>query len=252
MEASQDGRRGIQRSNSGGTSTPRDLNTRLKLLELYTLHVLPKNDEWDYAREFINMSEILDEERREAFQNALLSLQEEKNHDAIREAELRKRQEEEMEKRRQDEERRRREELKAEEERKALANEKRQRSIPLQGSESSREKTGQTSDAPQRNGQRQSASTNRQPKPQKKPVTPPPGIYKRATLLMTSLQSSLYNARKSLMHNPMAMLRFLLFLLAFVMAFARRDVRERIRRTTGDAWDKIRRTIGMGVKVSYI
>ena len=43
-------RPGHRRQNTG-TDTPRDLEKRIKLLELYTLHVLPRNEEWDYARE---------------------------------------------------------------------------------------------------------------------------------------------------------------------------------------------------------
>ena len=75
-------RPGHRRQNTG-TDTPRDLEKRIKLLELYTLHVLPRNEEWDYAREFITMSEMLDEERKEAFLLALHSLKEEKEDTQI-------------------------------------------------------------------------------------------------------------------------------------------------------------------------
>lgn len=51
---------------ASGADTPRDLNARVKILELYTLHVLLRNNEWDYAREFISVSAVLDEERRDA------------------------------------------------------------------------------------------------------------------------------------------------------------------------------------------
>ena len=78
-----------RRKSHTGTDTPRDLNTRIKLLELYTLHILPRNDEWDYAREFINMSEVLDDERKEAFLLALQSLKEEKEDSEKREEKLR-------------------------------------------------------------------------------------------------------------------------------------------------------------------
>ena len=71
-------------------------------------------------------------------------------------------------------------------------------------------------------------------------------------MIIAALQSTLIHAQRSVTKNPMAMLRFLLFIFAFVLAIARRDVRERVRRTFGDAWNRIRRTIGMGVKVSYI
>ncbi|ERT01858.1 hypothetical protein HMPREF1624_00152 [Sporothrix schenckii ATCC 58251] len=79
-----------------GTDTPRDLNSRVKILELYTLHVLRRNGEWDYAREFITASPILDEERREAFLQALQSLQDEEHEAEQREAEETRRQEEQV------------------------------------------------------------------------------------------------------------------------------------------------------------
>ncbi|CAK7219675.1 hypothetical protein SCUCBS95973_003898 [Sporothrix curviconia] len=79
-----------------GTDTPRDLNSRVKILELYTLHVLRRNDEWDYAREFITASPILDEERREAFLLALQSLQDEQLEAEKREMEEKRRREEQV------------------------------------------------------------------------------------------------------------------------------------------------------------
>lgn len=251
MEASQDGQR---RPNGNGTSTPRDLNTRLKLLELYTLHVLPQNGEWDYARDFINMSEVLDEERREAFQHALQSLREEKSHDAIREAELKKRQEEELEARRQEEVRKRQEEAQAEQQRKKREAEQKQKAAPSPTNGSHK---GTAPRAAPANGQGARKppvpGSAKNVKAQKSSgTTPPPNLYKRATWLVASLQSSILNARQSVMRNPMVVMRFLLFLFAFVIAFARRDVRERIRRTVGSAYDRVKRTVGMGVKVSYI
>jgi hypothetical protein len=56
----------------------------------------------------------------------------------------------------------------------------------------------------------------------------------------------------TLWKNPTSMLRFLLFVLAFVMAFSQKQVRERARRITNQSWEKVRATIGMGTKVSYI
>ncbi|CRK33089.1 hypothetical protein BN1708_019175, partial [Verticillium longisporum] len=81
---------------TGGTDTPRDLNARVKILELYTLHVLLRNNEWDYAREFINVSSVLDEERREAFLQALQSLQEEQLEAERRELEAQREEEEQL------------------------------------------------------------------------------------------------------------------------------------------------------------
>ena len=52
--------------------------------------------------------------------------------------------------------------------------------------------------------------------------------------------------------NPTAMLRFLLFVLMFVIAASQARVRERVKKVVGGMWEKIRGTVGMGVKVSYI
>lgn len=257
LDASQSGRRSPGASHNNGTSTPRDLSTRLKLLELYTLHVLPQNNEWDYAREFITMSEVLDEERREAFLQALDMLKEEKNHDAVREAELKRRQEQELESRRQEEERRRREDARLEEQRAKQASEGRQaREVATSSSSASGKGNGSaTSKTSQASGQGARSSqppSTRPPKSNKTPKSPPPGLYRRTASLLATLQTSILNARQSILKNPLGMLRFVLFFFAFAMAFARRDVRERLKRLLDDVYNKVRRTVGMGVKVSYI
>lgn len=231
-------RRPSQHNN--GTSTPRDLNTRLKLLELYTLHVLPRNEEWDYAREFISMSEVLDDERKEAFLLALHSLKEEKDESEIREAKLRQQQQEQMEQRRKEAEARRIEQSRAEDERRKREEENRRQP---RGSDDVFRKplNRQAPTAPSR-------ASN----PAKKTVSPPPGFYNRASALFASMQTLIANTAHSMTANPMASFRTLLFLLAFALAFGRRDLRERIMRILRNAWEKIRRTVGMGVKVSYI
>lgn len=264
LAASQHGRPQAHRTNSSGTDTPRDLNTRLKLLELYTLHVLPRNEEWDYAREFINMSEILDEERREAFLFALTSLREEKEHDKIREEELEKRQEEEMEQRRKREE----EGRLAEEDARRRRTEDEQRQRARRTPSSNASSTSRTRmphipgysnepDPPNRanghNTRPQSSSTSRNNNSNRpKPPPPPQTLFHRASHMLSSLQDTLLQARTSMSQNPASFLRMLLLLFALATAFARRDIRERIRRLLRDAWESVKRTVGMGVKVSYI
>jgi len=225
---------------NNGTSTPRDLNTRLKLLELYTLHVLPRNEEWDYAREFISMSEVLDDERKEAFLLALHSLKEEKQESEIREAKLRQQQQEQMEQRRKEAEARKLEQSRAEDERRKKEEENRRQ--PRGSDEVLRKPLNRQVPPPAAHAS----------KPAKKTVSPPPGFYHRASSLLASLQTAITNTAHSMTANPMALFRTLLFLLAFTLAFGRRDMRERIMRMLRNAWEKIRRTVGMGVKVSYI
>ena len=65
-----------QTSHISYTDTPRSLECYIKILELYTLHVLPRISEWKYAKDFINMSEMLDEDRREYFLQILQDLEE--------------------------------------------------------------------------------------------------------------------------------------------------------------------------------
>jgi hypothetical protein len=43
-----------------------------------------------------------------------------------------------------------------------------------------------------------------------------------------------------------------MFIFAFILLASRRDMRVRLRRALAEGWDKVRRTVGMGVKVSYV
>jgi hypothetical protein len=234
-------RRPSQRSQHNGTDTPRDLNTRIKLLELYTLHILPRNDEWDYAREFITMSEVLDDERKEAFLLALHSLKEEKEDTEAREEKLRQQQQEQLEERRRETEARRLEQSRAEDERRKREEENRRQ--PRGTDERLRK--------PQPPPPSQSSRSPRQPI-NKKTSTPPPGFYNRASSLFAAVQAAITNSARQMTSNPLVFLRTLLFLLALGLAFGKRDLRERIMRILRQALDKLKRTVGMGVKVSYI
>jgi hypothetical protein len=60
------------------------------------------------------------------------------------------------------------------------------------------------------------------------------------------------NMTNQISQNPMGLLRFVMFLMGLIVALSRRDVKDRLGRLTGAGWDKIKRTVGMGVKVSYI
>ena len=224
-----------------GTSTPRDLNTRIKLLELYTLHVLPRNEEWDYAREFITMSEVLDNDRKEEFIFALHGLKDEKEEAEAREAKLRQQQQEQMEQRRKESEAHRLEQSRAEDERRKREEENRRQP---RGSDEVFRKS-QSRQAP-------SAASSRASRPAKKASSPPPSLYHRASNAFASMQALITNTAHTMTANPLSMFRTILFLLAFALAFGRRDIRERIMRMVRNAWEKVRRTVGMGVKVSYI
>lgn len=188
------------------------------------------------------MSEVLDDERKEAFMLALHSLKEEKEDAEAREEKLRQQQQEQMEQRRRETEARRLEQSRAEDERRKREEENRRQP---RGSDDRFRKSQPT---PQP-ASSQSSRTSRTPK---KSMSPPPGFYNRASTLISNLQSLISNTAQSMTANPMAFLRTLLFLIVFGLALGRRDLRERILRIIRNAWDKVRRTVGMGVKVSYI
>lgn len=78
------------------------------------------------------------------------------------------------------------------------------------------------------------------------------GIYQGAISIISNLQKILLNLTLSFSKSPIVLLRFLLFLVALVLALSRHDVREGVARILGSSWNKLRGTVGMGVKVSYI
>ena len=251
-----------QEHRASGTDTPKDLASRVKILELFTLHVLPRNEEWDYAREFINLSEVLDDERKEAFLQALDSLREEKERGSQRAAEIQREKEEELERLRQEQERR---------------NAEQQASIaerPQGGrGQSGHRKTSSEVDYGIEKSHPNSISKTRNTKPTTRPgkafgrtaFSPPPESSKqvkkvekpnpmlRQTRMAAHLLVTLVrNLARSMSSNPMSFLRSILLILGVLMALSRPNVRDRIRRITDAGWQKIRRTLGMGVKVSYI
>jgi len=244
----------LRRTNSAasGTNTPRDLNTSLKLLELYTLHVLPRNQEWEYSREFIMMSEVLDDERKEAFLQALHGLKEEQEEAKGREKELQKQQQEQLEQQRRDEEKHRiEEERRKEDEARRRAEEKRvQQHRPPDVKPKSTTAAHSRSDSAAGSTSRASRAPQSKKDISRRP--PPTTLYTRAAAMLTALQTVLLQTAQNLSSNPMALMRMVLFLLMFALAFGRRDLRERVRRMLNKAWASVRATVGMGTKVSYI
>lgn len=253
-----------RRSRSNGTNTPRDLNSRIRVLELYTLHVLPRNEEWSYARSFINMCEVLDEERREAFIQALQGLEDEKKRDHQHEARLLQERDKVLEQERKRAERRRLEEAAVEVEHteteqvskipKKSDSEKDygiERSPSAPGNANSKlvasKETVKSAKAVLSN-RAQLSPTSRTP-PKKKPQQ---NLYRRSAALLAALQHLVSNMAQSMSNNPMVLLRTVFFLVGIIVTFSRRDVRDRVRWITDSSWDKVRRTVGMGVKVSYI
>ncbi|PYI33959.1 hypothetical protein BP00DRAFT_484995 [Aspergillus indologenus CBS 114.80] len=254
----------LQRAN-GGTDTPKDLNARVRIIELFTLHVLPRNEEWDYAQEFISLSEVLDEERKDVFLQTLEGLKEEKQQGELRAAALQREKDAELERQAREAERRQLEEDAA-----AAAAAAAQSQPKGHGRSSSEvdygiEKTypngsikgrGKGSEK-QVNGKTGASSTGRtafSPSGSKsiKKTDKPDARAKRSQALTNVVRNLMQFIRKSIAGNPLSFARTVLFMLGILFALSRQDIRERIRRITGAGWQKVKGTIGMGVKVSYI
>ncbi|EED22829.1 conserved hypothetical protein [Talaromyces stipitatus ATCC 10500] len=265
MENSASGSRRLTRN--GGTDTPKDLAARVKIIELFTLHVLPQNGEWDYAAEFIRLSEVLDEERKEVFLQTLDELKEEKERGNQRAAELQREKEAELERQAQEEEERRKEASAAEKAQKASTGHRRANSEVDYGIDKSHpngaakgrsvkgaDKPGPSSD----NKKAQSATTRRTAfPPSSSSVSKSIGEREKSTVSVSRRIRVFYNVLRNILGyiqnsvagNPMAFIRTILFTLGFILALSRQDVRARIQRLTNSSLQKIRGTVGMGVKL---
>lgn len=209
---------------------------------------------------------MLDEERREAFLQALQSLQDEQTEHDNREAEAQQRQQEQLQRDLEESKQRRIEE----EERERQRVEERRRSpkrAPSEvdygiddsyhnestgGSAKARSTRGGSAKGTTSKSSRNGATASHASKPvasnKKVSAQAAPGVIQRAGTIITNLRKLLDSMAASFKTNPMVLLRLLAFMVAIIVAFSRRDVKDRVRRM----WDKVRATAGMGVKVSYI
>ncbi|KAL3473973.1 hypothetical protein BJX99DRAFT_187447 [Aspergillus californicus] len=235
---------------NGGTDTPKDLVARVRLIELFTLHVLPRNEEWDYAREFINLNEVLDDERKELCIQTLDGLKEEKEQGKLRAAALQREKDAELERQIQEAERQQLEA--AEEEQAAQKSHKRSGSEVDYGIEPNGIVKGKKAEKPgTKNASSSRTAGSSSSKNLKKPEKPETRA-RQSQALATVLRNIVLNFGASISKNPLYFLRTLLFFLGLLFALNRPNIRERIRGIAGSGWQKIRGTVGMGVKVSYI
>ncbi|KAL2416617.1 hypothetical protein ABEF95_000609 [Exophiala dermatitidis] len=282
-----------------GTNTPKDLTSRIKIIEIFTLHVLPRNGEWDYARSVLTNSDILDEERREAFLQTLQELQDVSEREKLGQAELDifEDTEEGMPEftasgtgHGDDEDSRTWSGKPTSSRHQRTSSEVDygiEKDHPSGSYSSSQSSVSSTSSTPDQKAQTQSAPLRKLP-PQPMPTarspplpsgapksrnsqlsppaqTPRPGrpirkpkattqngLIRQARQLFLALSNLARNMAGAVSNNPTTLVRLLLFILAFIMAFSQRQIRERAKRLLDTSWQKIRGTVGMGVKVSYI
>ncbi|MCJ1337374.1 hypothetical protein MMC09_002656 [Bachmanniomyces sp. S44760] len=266
----------LEESNSSlglgqGSDSLQDLNTRIKILELYTLHVLPRNDEWQYAREFISVSDILDEENREAFAQALQDLQHDQNRDYKEGDSPIQEPTRKSEKAREPAHQGKLEDVRNQEA-KSPSPRDQDEHPQVQHNRAGSEQDYGIENPPPSKPLAKASSVNGKPRPSKgsksssstrlsprsravqRATTPsgPAALYNRGTAMVLALKQLVLNLTKSISTNPSLMFRTILFLIGLILTFSKRDVRERLKRITGVGWDKVRGTVGMGVKVSYI
>lgn len=269
-----------RRNKTNGTNTPRDLSSRLKILELFTLHVLPRNDEWDYARSFITNSDILDEERREAFLQTLEELKDEQESEVANDEHLTREREED---RKQDyeAESKTRAAIAARQPSETAADHNAHRRSASEvdyGIESPQKSPNRLESPARMSGPSEKATSTKILAPKSEPPPPSkanaqgprapsskipararnvrkPGrtdVLQQGRNLLRYLQNLFGNMTGNLSGNPAAIFRTLFFVITLLSVLAQGQVRDRLRRTLGSSWDKIRNTVGMGVKVSYI
>ncbi|KAI9678936.1 MAG: hypothetical protein M1829_001921 [Trizodia sp. TS-e1964] len=253
----------VHRPGGSGTNTPRDLNSRIKILELYTIHVLPRNEEWDYAREFINLSDVLDEETREVFLQSLQSLKDEKYKTAAEDAEIESSQTKGFHRMHRDEST---ETVRKITETPSPLDTRQKPNLHARvsssetdyGIESQHLSDTATEQRPEQTPIKRPPNPS-QPRQKLSPATKagkrqaaPAGFVTQASSIMASMHNYIAAVARSLKTNPLMLLRTLLFIVGLLMALSRKEIRDRIRRITAAGWDKMKGTVGMGVKVSYL
>lgn len=246
------------------THTPADLETRIQIIELYSLHVLPRNGEWKYARDFIGMSDVLDEDRKEAMIQTLRELEGEKTdpREQFEDAWPLRQDSPTPVSRYSDIER--------------IDSNVTIKADPsghhhISGGESLGTKidkgpaptpglrpvppqpTNEPIPVPERKVRPSVSSRPIKPGPGQPARNGPPNtILNRSMAVLFTIQKLISNTALQISQNPAGLLRLVLFLVAIIAAFGRRDLRQRMRRLAGGGWDKVKQTVGMGVKVSYI
>ncbi|KAL8653241.1 MAG: hypothetical protein Q9226_003924 [Calogaya cf. arnoldii] len=252
-----------EQSTINGTNNPRELASRLKILELYILHILPANDEWEYAKEFIQMSDTLDDEPKDIFQQALSQLEAEKAQGEQYGEDYTQRGDQALDTTGEASQYLQRAEPKPVEEGDTHPkSHRRSNSEQDYGIEELKKKRpnpnrehqpASASSVPRATRSTQQRNTKSSPSklsPRKSSTNN--GMLARSAAVITAFQNLVSNMTLSMSKNPLALLRFVLFLVALLVALSRRDVKDRVARLTGAGWDKVKRTVGMGVKVSYI
>lgn len=259
-------------SHTNGTETPKDLASQLRIVELFALHVLPRNEEWEYARSFISMSDMLDDERRETFLQSLQELKDVREYEMKEQASILEHEsdlpvQELSEVKNQIEAKNSTPKPSAAEQSGRghqrtssevdYGIEKKQpnsNSLPGPKTEKPVTRASKVTPAAVSSGlySSSSAGISRNGKVRKPSQKQSPAYLQQVRNLFRVMQNLVRNMATAIGANPTVLLQMLLSALAIIMAFSRRDIRERANRVLANGWNRVRGTVRMGVKVSYI
>ncbi|RPA83329.1 hypothetical protein BJ508DRAFT_360546 [Ascobolus immersus RN42] len=232
---------GPSHSHDSSEDSQQRLINRSNLVELYVLHVLPLNSEWDYAREFTRFNHDLSDEQKQALLQSLDDLETQKKSEA--------------------------EAAKAETA-KQLAQLEADRLLNQQLNPPPRAITpplrsplppSPLSQQPVISANTPSPIPTPTPSnaapPQHRAITKRPrqtyaqNVFGRVQGLLGGIVRVLQGLHQ---RNRASLARTVLILVALVWMGSKREVRDRTRRMLGVVGRKVATTVGMGVKVSYI
>jgi hypothetical protein len=258
---------------TNGAENPKDLTAHLNILELFTLHVLPRNGEWEYARSFISMSDILDDERRDAFLQSLQELKDVRQYE-MQENEATLQQQNDAQLREQLEDKNRSDAENVASPRHTAGQtgtvhrrtsseidygieQKRPNGKSIPGPKTPKAATASSSASASASPAAKThcsppAEGSRNRNVRRSPQKQSPAFFQQVGNLFRVLQNVVRNMATSIGANPTVLFKMLLSLLAIIMALSRRDIRDRAKRIVIDGWVRVRSTLGMGMKVSYI
>lgn len=197
------------------------------------------------------MSPVLDEERRDAFLQALQSLQDEQLEQETKAREEKQRQDEALQKELEEGRRLRAENESRERKRMEQERAKREGSEVDYGIEKTPTPSTSSGKSKSRRSRAGSSAASKSRPAQGKP-TGPLTLTARASMILSNLRLVLAQLGGHLTTNPLFMMRFIAFIIGFIAMFGNRRIRERITQVVGTGWTKIKATAGMGVKVSYV
>lgn len=238
-------------TNLNGFDPTRELNSLVKILELYTLHVLLRNNEWDFAREVITVSSILDEERREAFLEALNTLKMEQKQIKQREWEEQrlldeklKQEAEESRKLNRDIEQKREEEDKLKRMMRHKVTELECGTEPNSNSCHVLSTSAQNkSRSPKKSSLHSISQTNKAPAPSKNTTL---SILNRSRLIFINIWKLMKLSAGNLKMRPLFILEMMAFVASLLLILRQRDFRHKMK----SSWAKLKQTAAMAGKVS--